>query len=87
MPCHAVQIKNGTVGIICTGRQPVKRCDSCGRPSTVQCDYQVIRRGRSASCDRYLCGVCSVPMGVNVDYCRTHHAMSQQTPAEMGMLF
>lgn len=86
MHCDFVKLENGQRIIICGARRPkekVRRCHNCGARATLLCDATVQRNGRKATCDLPMCSVCSVPMGENVDYCRSHHALSQR----QGQLF
>lgn len=55
--------------MVCGGRHKRRPCAICGRPSTLQCDYPA---GAGRTCDAYLCRLCAVPQGNDVDWCKSH---------------
>ena len=83
--------KSGNVtGIICTGRQPRRKppCDSCGRPSSHQCDYPVKRNGKQETCDRHLCNSCARPvdaLGQDIDFCPAHWSLYEKNGRKLAL--
>jgi hypothetical protein len=70
MPCNHVDLGGGARAIVCT-RHRQQRCVTCGRPSTVLCDYPVTNH-RSGTCDRPCCRQHAVNVGADRDYCLAH---------------
>lgn len=76
-------------GIAC-GRSRFQACSvtGCNRHATFRCDFPVLRskgwkRGRSATCDRWLCEKHRTSTGKDRDYCPPHvraaEALRQRT--------
>lgn len=61
----------GGNAIVCTGRG--KRCRSCKRPATLECDWKVPKR-RSGTCDAPICARCATSPAPGKDLCPTHAA-------------
>ncbi len=51
---------------------PVARCKDCHAPSTILCDFPVIRLGKEHTCDRRCCRNHAVRVGENKDFCLPH---------------
>jgi len=83
MACTPFKI--GSVsGIICGGRQKRKPCDSCGRPSSRQCDYPITK----GTCDRWLCEHCARPaeaLGPNIDFCQAHWGLYEKNGRKLAL--
>jgi hypothetical protein len=75
MPCEIEKDESGQVIKIKCSRGGHARCESCGRPATIQCDYPVTRDGKMGTCDRWQCRDCAIPVGPNLDYCKVHANM------------
>lgn len=58
--------------ILCGRGQRRPKCEDCGHPASILCDYPVKRNGRPGSCDRKCCAPHSVPVGDELDYCLVH---------------
>lgn len=57
-------------GFVC-GRGRVRRCSTCGRPSTKLCDWPLT--GKPAkTCDRPICTNCARHIEPDTDYCPAH---------------
>lgn len=89
MPCSPIKIGEVTA-IICRGRgkrQPP--CESCGRPSSRQCDYPfVVRDGKKTTCDRHLCNACARPvdaLGPNIDFCPAHWNLYEKNGRKLAL--
>lgn len=68
MPCHHVDLGNGTGAIVCTGR--AARC-ACGRRADRLCDWKVPTR-KSGTCDKPVCSSCSTKPAPEKDLCPAH---------------
>lgn len=77
MPRRCVRISGTTpdgqpyVGVA-TVFESSHRCNTCGKPASIQCDYQVIRAGKASTCDRWCCRGCATSVGPDRDYCAPH---------------
>ncbi len=60
MPCTPFRSADGkTTGFVCT-RTRMKTCSVCGkRPEEKLCDFPVLGKRKSKTCDKGLCGVCA----------------------------
>lgn len=74
MPCRSVQLENGVRAIVCTGRQPKKRCVECGKPADLLCDWK-IKDPRRSTCDAPLCARCTSKPAPDKDLCPMHARM------------
>ena len=70
MPCHHIDLGNGTGAIVCTGRARIRRC-ACGRPADRLCDWKVPTK-KSGTCDKPVCSQCSTSPAPEKDLCATH---------------
>jgi hypothetical protein len=86
--CTRYEIKgaNGKTvgyGIVTSSAPRRRRCWACGiLGAQLQCDGPAPpgRRGKSKTCDRWLCRGCAQHVGEDTDYCREHaspHAVSR----------
>lgn len=71
MPCNHMKLPGGGYAIVCA-RGGGKRCVTCGRPSTLLCDYPVTRDGKPGTCDRPMCAKHAEHVGPDRDYCLAH---------------
>lgn len=71
MPCDIVKDGNVTAIVCGRGRRAEPRCfvAACGRPSEVQCDWEILN---GKTCDRHCCGRHAKRVGPNRDYCLDH---------------
>lgn len=73
MPCTTVQLDNGAHAIVCTGRQPKRKCIGCGRAADLLCDWKVRdAAGKPATCDAPLCALCTSKPAPDKDLCPMH---------------
>ena len=75
MGFHEIKDSDGKVigtAIVCT-RGHAARCQDCGAPSSILCDFPVTRNGKQGTCDRKCCRKHSEPMGIETDYCLPHY--------------
>jgi hypothetical protein len=81
MPCERIDLGEGRTAIACSrGRRPAKPCCSCGRVSSLLCDYPLRGEKQGKTCDRALCAKCTWRPRVGVDYCPAHRAMTEARP-------
>jgi hypothetical protein len=62
MSCTPINLGNGAVGIVCTGRNARRRC-KCGRAATLLCDFPKPARSEYSAqktCSKPLCEGCAV---------------------------
>ena len=71
MPCQHVSLPGGGSAIVCGGTKR-QRC-ACGAPATLLCDWKV-QGNRSGTCDRPICGDCSISPAPEKDLCPEHAA-------------
>ena len=66
--------KGNVVAIVCTRGARHQACSTpgCRNNATLQCDFAVTRKGKPGTCDRYVCRVCAVRVGPDLDYCAAH---------------
>lgn len=72
MPCEIRKSADGKTTVIVCRKERGNRCVTCGVPSTVLCDYPVIRDGVDTTCDRPCCRAHAVRVGPGKDYCLAH---------------
>jgi hypothetical protein len=81
MPCHHVDLGNGTRAIICT-RGRTQRCKYCGRPSTKLCDWPLAGEKKGKTCDIPMCERCAAHIEPDTDYCKAHNALYLEQPKQ-----
>lgn len=80
MGFHEIKDENGKVvghAIVCRRNTP-QTCQTCGGRSRILCDFPVVRKGKTETCDRRCCDVHSRKVGPNRDYCLPHFNMTTQ---------
>ena len=81
MACNTIYQDGKPIGFACSrGRK--ERCEICGAPSEILCDYPVTRTGKNGTCDKKCCRKHSVRIGQNKDYCLPHHNFSKKQEAQ-----
>lgn len=73
-----VKLPGGATAIVCT-RERVKPCVTCGRASSLLCDYPVTRNGKPGTCDRAICRQHSERVGEDKDYCLAHAEQARKS--------
>lgn len=72
MPCNIRNLGGRGVAIYCSRGGRTKPCVTCGKPSTLLCDYPVTRDGKPGTCDRAMCPAHRKRVGPDTDYCLAH---------------
>lgn len=72
MTCRFIELAPGSHLVICSRGVHVRRCRTCGAPSTKLCDFPLRGEKAGQTCDVPLCDRCAVSQGVNRDYCPPH---------------
>lgn len=74
MGCDTVQLGDGRTIIVCSRGQRQQKCSACSRPAVALCDYKVIRKGKTATCDSPMCEQHRhpVPGMTDTDWCEGH---------------
>jgi hypothetical protein len=71
MVCERLRFNGGGWGYACSRKPTVRRC-ACGQKAARQCDHELTRRGKRATCDRYICRGCARELRPGVDVCPEH---------------
>lgn len=71
MACEWVDLPGGGRAIVCGQRG--KKCRSCKRRATLECDWKVPER-KSGTCDEAICARCATSPAPGKDLCPTHAA-------------
>jgi hypothetical protein len=79
MTCDRVDIGEGQFAIVCRRGRRAKPCCSCGRASSLLCDFPLTYE-KNKTCDRPLCVRCTWRPEAGVDYCPAHRAMTEARP-------
>jgi hypothetical protein len=74
MPCHRVDLGNGAVAIVKTGKPRAPKCRFCRKASTTLCDEVIGKTlgGAEITCDAPCCPDHSQNLGGEQDRCPRH---------------
>lgn len=70
MTCKIIKTESGTA-IMCIRGRSKPRCDSCGRPAPLLCDFELYGEKAGKTCDRKICFSCTDHVD-GKDYCPPH---------------
>ena len=70
MPCKQITLPDGTAAIVCSRRQPRRRC-TCGKIADRLCEWKVASH-KSGTCDAPICAICSTQPSADKDLCPPH---------------
>lgn len=81
MPCQHVTLPGGQRAIVCSPRQPRRKCVACGKPADQLCDWKIPAK-QSGTCDKPVCAACTHSPAPDKDLCPAHAAEWQERQAQ-----